>query len=227
PHYVRLKKTEFERIENKEITRKELDNLRATMKVYTPEELFELRNKSARVNQGIKDFSGIYIICNTVTNDYYVGQAENVFDRAYKHFVADNGSRELYLDYYRLGHEFSISLVPLEKTSFSDLNELEGNGIAAYDSYTNGYNKVQGNYMDKPSFKNEDYQSVAELLLDRIKETEEFSALKNDSNRRNYIQRFFQEQLNLPFDVNLHWGFMQNLTKMIRQYQKANKYKKN
>lgn len=225
PHYVRLKKASFERYENRTITRKQLDTLRNELKKYAPQELIHLRNKNIRESKRIEEFAGIYIIFNSVTNSYYVGQAENVFNRAYKHFIADNGNPEIYQD-YRLGDEFSISLIPLHKTSFSDLNELEGYGIEAYDSFKTGYNNVQGNYMEKPSFKNDDYQKVAELLLNRIKETEEFSTLTNDRKRLDYIKHFFLIQLNLPFNVNLHWSFARNLTKMIKQYQKANKQRK-
>lgn len=225
PHYVRLKKAAFERYENREITRTQLNILRNKLKDYSPQELLDLRSKNIRISKKIKEFAGIYIIFNSVKNSYYIGQAENVFDRAYKHFIDNSGNPEIYQD-FRLGDTFSISLIPLDQTSFSDLNELEGYGIEAYDSYTNGYNRVQGNYMEKPSFKNDDYQKVAALVLERLKETEEFSTLTNDHKRLDYIRKFFPEQLNLPFNVNSHWSFTRNLIKMIKLYQKANKKKR-
>jgi hypothetical protein len=218
PHYVRLKKTNFERNRNKGNVRKELEDLRKKMIKVTPQELRELRNKNVRESRNINNFSGIYIIHNCVKDIYYVGQAVKVFDRAYTHFVLNAGNHELYED-YSLGDQFSISLIPLENTSFSTLNELEDNAIRAYDSYQNGYNRVPGNIrVDIYIFKSDDYQKAADLIIDKIKVTELFLSLSNDHKRMKYTASLFSE-LRLPFNANFLRGFV----KMIKEYQKANK----
>jgi hypothetical protein len=203
--------------------RKELDELRKKLMKFTPKELLELRNKNERESRGIYNLSGIYIIHNCENDIYYVGQAERVFDRTYMHFVIDKGNPEMYDD-YRLGDEFSISLIPLEKTSFSSLNELEDNAIRAYDSFPNGYNRMPGNVMDKHIFKSDDYQKVAEFLVDKIKGTELFLSLSNRTKRIVYTSNLFSEH-GLSFNANFINGFAD----VIKEYQKANKkinYKK-
>jgi len=223
PHYVRLKKADFERNENKEIVRKELDEIRKKLMKFSPKQLLELRIKNERERRGIYNFCGIYIIHNCENNIYYVGQAERVFDRAYMHFVIDKGNPEIYDD-YRLGVEFSISLIPLAKTSFSSLNELEDNAIRAYDSFPNGYNRMPGNLMDKHNFKSDNYQKVADLLLDKIKGTELLLSLSNKRKRIIYTGNLLSE-LGLPTNANFIMGFAD----VIREYHKANKkinYKK-
>lgn len=222
PHYIRLKKTNFERNENKEIVRKELDEIREELMKFTPKELLELRNKNVRESQGIYNFSGIYIIHNRENDIYYVGQAERVFDRTYMHFVIDKGNPDIYDD-YRLGDEFSISLIPLEKTSFSSQNELEDNAIRAYESFPNGYNRMPGNVMDKHIFKSDDYQKVADFLVNKIKGTELFLRL---SNRRKRI--LYTNNLLLEHGLSLNANFINGFADVIKEYQKANKknYKK-
>lgn len=217
PSYFYKKRTEKVRNENIKIVRKELDDLRKQMMKITPQELLELRIKKEREIGGIDNFSGIYILYNCVKDIFYVGQSEKVFDRAYKHFVEKEKSAEIYLD-YRLEHEFTISLIPLNKTSFSSLNELEDNAIRAYDSFYNGYNRNPGNILDKPIFRNEEYQKIAELLLDKIKGTESFYSQTNKKKRLRYIYSLFTD-LNLP----KNWGFIINFSTMIQVYQKANK----
>lgn len=218
-HYVRLKKAQYERNQNKGNVRKELDKLRKKLRKYTPEELLELKSKIERESRGIHNFSGIYIIHNCQLDIYYVGQAEKVFDRVYIHFIKDpTGNPEIYND-YSLGDKFNISLIPLENTSFSSLNELEDNAIRAYNSLAPaGYNRMPGNIKDKAFFNNDNYQKVADLLLDKIKGTEVFLTLTNSRKRIRYIRSLLSE-LGLPHNAH----FILNFAKMIQEYQKANK----
>lgn len=236
PSYIHKKKTELEWFKNKGKVRKELDKLRKMIKV-TPQELIELKDKSVRGILGIKNFAGIYIIHNSVKDIYYVGQSESVFDRAYMHFVTNpeeiKGRYELtvkfnlpeiYID-YSSGDEFNISLIPLENTSFSSLNELEGYAIVAYNSLVpDGYNRVMGNILDKPIFKNEDYEKAAKLLFDRIKETkgEEFLLTLTTQRKRIFYTYNLLLELELPDNLN----FRKGLSTMIKEYNKANKSKK-
>ncbi|MCY8098779.1 GIY-YIG nuclease family protein [Bacillus atrophaeus] len=168
PSYFYKEITEFERNQNRGKVRKELDALRNKMRRYTPEELLLFKNKKERESEGLHDFSGIYIIHNSDNDTYYVGQAGRVFNRAYNHFLANAGNDQVYEDFF-LGDTFSISLIPLNITSFSTLNELEDNAIRAYDSFHDGYNKMSGNVMDKYIFKNGEYQEAANIILDKIK----------------------------------------------------------
>jgi hypothetical protein len=231
PSYSYRIKTEIERNLNKGIVRKELDTLRKKLRKFTPEELLEIKNEKEREIRGIENFAGIYIIHNRIKDMYYVGQSESVFDRVNKHFVINPETKsgryklnvlfnlpEIYND-YNSGDEFIISLIPLVTTSFPTLNELEDNAIRAYDSLVPlGYNRNSGNKMDKPIFKDDDYQKVADLLLEKITGTEMFSSLSNDSKRIEYTRTLFSE---LVLKSNSHFLF--NFVKMIKVYQKANK----
>ncbi|WP_070120432.1 GIY-YIG nuclease family protein [Bacillus marinisedimentorum] len=212
PSYFYKKQTEFVRNSNKETVRKELDELRKKIQL-TPQKLLGVRYKSQQENQNIDNFSGIYVIHNLSKDSYYVGQAKAVFDRAYKHFVKSAGNTEVYMD-YRLGNEFNISLIPIEYTSFSSLNELEDNAIRAYDSYQNGYNRMPGNILDKHIFESEDYQKAADLILGAVKE-EILLDLTNTRKRMKYVKELFLE-LGLPHNIHFTIGFV----RVIKEYQK-------
>lgn len=221
PTYFYKKKIESEQNANKEIVRKELDALRRQTIEFSPQELLMLRNENERKRLGVNNFEGIYIIFNRNNDLFYVGKAEKIFDRAYAHFVKNKGNPEIYEDYV-LGHKFSIHLIPKDSTSFSTLNELEGSAIRAYDSlFPHGYNKVIGSILDKPIFKNEDYEQIADFLLDKIKEKEEFTNLTNRKKRLKYVIDLFSEH-GLPNN----WGFISPFAFMIQNYQKANKVNK-
>lgn len=220
PSYFYKKEAEIERNKNKGIVRNELDDLRNQMMKFTPQELIQLRNKNERERQLVENFSGIYIIHNCVEDIYYVGQAIRVFDRSYEHFVKGNtGNPTIYEDFIS-GDEFRISLIPLQITSFSSLNELEDNAIRAYDSFHNGYNRVEGNVMDKPIFGNNEYKKVSDFILDRIKGTEFFSTLNNNEKRSSFIGELFRE-FKLPYNPH----FQMNFRTAIKEYQKIHKKK--
>ncbi|MFB5197604.1 GIY-YIG nuclease family protein [Neobacillus sp. KR4-4] len=221
PHYIRLKKTSYERNKNKENVRKELDALRNKMTKFTPNELFELRNQRMREWCGFENFAGIYIIHNHENGMYYIGQAERVFDRAYKHFLDDKtGNSEIYHD-CRSGDEFMISFIPLDSTSFLDLNELEDNAIRAYDSFQHGYNRMPGNYMEQLYLTNDDYQKVAELLLDKLKGKELHISLSNTRKRYNFIGHLCAE-----LGLSLSSRLAQNFDKLMKLHKKNNKKNK-
>ncbi|MCM3725093.1 GIY-YIG nuclease family protein [Neobacillus cucumis] len=215
PHYVRFKKTSYERNKNKENVRKELDALRKKMTQFTPNELLELRNKRKREWCGFENFAGIYIIHNRENSMYYIGKAERLFDRAYKHFLDDKtGNPEIYRD-YRSGDEFSISFIPLDSTFFSDLNELEDNAIRAYDSFQHGYNRMGGNYMDQLYLTNDGHQKVAEFLLYKLKGTELHISLSNTRKRYKFIFHLCAE-LGLLLDGRL----ARNFDKLMKLHKK-------
>ncbi|WP_234998598.1 excinuclease ABC subunit C [Salirhabdus sp. Marseille-P4669] len=220
PLYFHIIKTKQDWLNNKDKVKKELDKLRGAMLKVTPQELLKLKNKSERERQSIKNFSGIYIIHNYVQDKYYIGQAEKVFDRAYMHFVLNSGNIGVYED-FNLGDDFCISLIPLENTRFSSLNELEGYAIIAYNSlFPNGYNKVIGNILDKPIFKNSEYAIAADLLLSRIIKTKGkdfLLTLTNGRKRMVYTSKLFSE-LGLPLNLNFHKGFRT----MIKEYKNNN-----
>lgn len=232
PFYVHLKKIQFERDANKEIVRKELDALRKGIKKFTPQELIKLGNKKERESRGIENFKGIYIIHNLVKDIYYIGQSRKVFCRAYKHFVtnpAENKARyslcieynlpEIYDD-YRLGEKFNISLIPLEDTSFSTLDEFEYYAISAYNATVEygGYNRTHGNVINKDFFENDDLEKAANLIFNKIKGAEIFSTLTNNELRMKYT-KILSSELILPSNPS----FLLNFVKMIKEYQMANK----
>lgn len=104
----------------------------------TPEHFFKLRKSI----QG--DMVGVYIIYNKNRKMYYVGQATRLFFRVNQHFTG-HGNGDVYGDYKRGGDKFTIQLVPLVNSGYYDLDKLEKDLIAKYDSYNNGYNKTSGN----------------------------------------------------------------------------------
>lgn len=218
--YFHMKKIEAERYNNREIVRKELDDLINNTPFFTPKELLELNSKTERKRKGIEDCSGIYIIQNCVQNKYYIGQSEKVYERSCMHFISGKGNDEVFDDYI-YDEEFCISLIPLSSTKFSTLNELEGSAIVAYNTlYPHGYNKIAGNIFDKPLYDNSEYQQVSDLILHRIKEIDEFPTLTNDRKRLAYIVKLFKE-----FEIPHNTGFYLNFKTAIKEYQKSIKDK--
>ena len=218
PSYFYRKNVEIEREKNKGTIREKLDILRGEMPKYSPQDLRELRNNDISEIQGINNLVGIYIIYNRDRGIYYVGQAKNMVKRAHQHFMLNSGNPDIY-EHYCSGEKFIISLIPLENTTFSSLNDLEDYAMRAYDSFSNGYNRMPGNKMVKPIFKNDDYQKVADLILNNLMEPEDFLRLSNDKKRIRFTFDLFSE-LNLPRNLD----FILNFTKSIKEYQKD--YKK-
>jgi len=114
----------------------------------TPEEYFEMRNKSfggrgkpRYINN--YNFAGVYILHNKSKDLYYVGQGKQVLSRVNSHFTG-KGNGDVYAD-YKYGDNWTIKMIALENSGFNTLNELERNAIATYDSYNNGYNRTRGN----------------------------------------------------------------------------------
>lgn len=209
---------ENEREANKANVRRELDQLRMNEPLFRPEELIRLRTKTERTALRMENFAGIYVIYNHVRNMFYIGQALNLFDRAYEHFKPNKGSKEIYED-YTYGDDFYISLIRLENTSLSTLNELEDNAIRAFDSLIpNGYNKNSGNLIDKALFSNEKLYIVADLLMDNLKNTGMMVSLTNTDKRRNYLHGLYKDY-KLPYVLHFHVGMMD----AIKEYHKANK----
>ena len=132
--------------------RKEIDykieSLAAGAEELTPEEFFKLRNYSFG-GRGTpkyalsKNFSGVYIIYNHTKDTYYVGQAQKILDRVNNHFTG-RGNGDVYAD-YKYGDRFTIKMISLENSGYSNLNDLERDTIRKYNSFSMGYNKTRGN----------------------------------------------------------------------------------
>lgn len=103
----------------------------------TPEEFFEIK----RLQKG--DSVGVYIIHNESKDMYYVGQAKRMFFRINQHFTG-HGNGDLYAD-YKYGDSFSIKIINLTDSGYSDLDLLEKDLIACYHAEEFGYNKTKGN----------------------------------------------------------------------------------
>ncbi|MCA1026977.1 GIY-YIG nuclease family protein [Cytobacillus kochii] len=220
PSYYHREKTLNNREKNKYAVRIELERLREKIREYSPDELINLKSKKAQNEKGINTFAGIYIIYNKTGNRYYIGKGEDIIKRASRHFTK-SGNPELYEDYDLHKNEFLINLIPLDKTSFSTLNELEGSAIVAYDSmYPNGYNRVIGNILDRPIYDRDALYEVSDLILSRIEKSEEFKTLTNDKKRMQFIRAIFKKY-NLPENA----GFQINFLKAIKIHQKEKKKK--
>ena len=115
---------------------------------YTPAQFMWLRRqrfgtKNKKSYALEHNFPGVYILLNKTKNMYYVGQGKEVINRINCHFTG-KGNGDVYHD-YKSGDQFAIRIIPLKKSGFKTLNELEKNTIMTYDSYYEGYNKTRGN----------------------------------------------------------------------------------
>lgn len=133
----------------KQAIRDKIESLANNEAEITPEEFFELRNKSFGGQGSPKyalyhNFAGVYIIYNKTKNKYYVGQAKKILDRVNNHFTG-KGNGDVYAD-YKYGDQFSIKMISLERSGYETLNELERHCISTYNAAEYGYNKTKGNY---------------------------------------------------------------------------------
>jgi hypothetical protein len=99
--------------------------------------------KSLRKTKFSGKVKGVYLLLNKTKGIYYVGQSVDVFKRVNTHFTG-RGNGDVYAD-YKYGDEFSIKMIPLDGSGFSDLNQLEKVMILTHDAYTRGYNRNRGN----------------------------------------------------------------------------------
>lgn len=118
-------------------TDRRIDRLVKKCPKLTPEQFQTFRRDSK------KNFAGIYVLYNRSKQMYYVGQAVKVLDRVNKHFTG-KGNGDVYAD-YKYGDKFIIRLIPLKRSGFPSLNDLERYAIARYQAYDKGYNKTRGN----------------------------------------------------------------------------------
>lgn len=103
----------------------------------TPEEFFDIKSKQSG------DVVGVYVIHNETKCMYYVGQAKRLFFRLNQHFTG-HGNGDVYAD-YKYGDDFSIQIIKLSESGYSDLDKLEKDLIKKYDAYNSGYNRTSGN----------------------------------------------------------------------------------
>ena len=218
--YLYKLKLDDERNRNKGSIRRELDELQNQTTKYDPQEFWQLKNEQMSESRETGGISGIYIIHNCDRDLHYVGQSKNMVNRVFQHFMRNGGHPDLQ-EHYRMREKFTVSMIPLDNTPYSSLDDLEDCAIRAYNSlYPNGYNRIPGKMMVKPIFRNEAYQEVAYLLLNDIKEKEEFSSLTNDKKRMKYIRSLFAE-LNLPQNISIKLSLMN----LIKDYQKDSRKK--
>lgn len=112
----------------------------------SPQEFFEIKKTVRFESKNIyshHNFEGVYILYNKDKDMYYVGQGKDVLKRINAHFMG-RGNGDVYAD-FKYGNHFTIKMIPLEKSEYRTLNELERNTIYAYNAYTKGYNKTRGN----------------------------------------------------------------------------------
>lgn len=116
-----------------------------------PESFEIVRKYTLKHKRRTPEFSGIYVLHNQTLGKAYVGQSVNVMDRIRQHMSGtgrgQTGSALLHAD-KELGHEFRITVIPLQFSNYSTLDKLESVAIAHYDSFYNGYNKTRGNHIN-------------------------------------------------------------------------------
>lgn len=120
-----------------EMARRNMNDIVAGITELTPEEFFESKHKTKG------DIVGVYVIYNKTKNMYYVGQAKRLFFRVNQHFTG-HGNGDVYAD-YKYGNKFTIKLVVLAKSGYSDIDKLEKDMIDKYDAFNSGYNRTAGN----------------------------------------------------------------------------------
>ena len=108
-------------------------------KTISVEEFF--RQRSTRKESG--DVVGVYVLYNEKSKQCYVGQAKKIYERVYQHFMG-HGNCDVYAD-FKYGATFTVTLIPLTSSGYQDLDKLEKDMIAKYDSYNSGYNRNSGN----------------------------------------------------------------------------------
>lgn len=123
--------------------KRQIKRLASDVPEISPQHFFELRDKVRKKTGGDKKFSGVYILHNKTKDIYYVGQGIQVPNRVNAHFTG-KGNGDVYAD-YKYGDKFTIRLIPLYKSGFKSLDELEAAAINAYGAFINGYNKTKGN----------------------------------------------------------------------------------
>lgn len=99
----------------------------------------EFLNKKSTLGE----MTGVYIIYNKSKNMYYVGQSVKTVQRVNSH-LSGRGNGDVYAD-YKYGDEFTVKIIPLNKSGYDTLDDLERNMINTYNAYSSGYNKTRGN----------------------------------------------------------------------------------
>ena len=123
---------------NEYLNRKQIGTIRNLGQEWVSVNQFWNKKKNAK-----GDFVGVYILRNINKSKYYVGQATRVLFRVNQHFTG-NGNSDVYSD-YKFGDTFALKMVKLTESGYDDLDKLEKDTIAMYDSYRHGYNKTAGN----------------------------------------------------------------------------------
>ena len=124
--------------------REQIDLLFSNSSEITPKELFDLRNKSLKNNTFSQlNIDGVYILYNQTKNMYYIGQSIGLMNRVNNHFTG-KGNGDVYAD-YKYGDKFTIKMLSLKNSGYSNLNDLERDTIQAYSLHSKLYNKTKGN----------------------------------------------------------------------------------
>ena len=126
----------------------QIEGLASNTLEMTPDEFFEMRNKSFGGRGRPKysnqfNFPGVYILYNYSKDMYYIGQGQQVLNRVNSHFTG-KGNGDVYAD-YKYGDQFTIKMIALDESGFPTLNDLERHTIRTFDAYATGYNKTRGN----------------------------------------------------------------------------------
>lgn len=141
-------------LKGERVHRKHVDAVVGEIVTYF-EKVVQLRNDEfARNGMGVQDFLyqrslrkgdavGVYILFNRNKDMYYVGQSKRIYFRVNQHFTG-HGNGDVYAD-YKYGDEFTIKLLPLVDSGYSDIDALERDKIAEFSANDTGYNRTRGN----------------------------------------------------------------------------------
>lgn len=79
-----------------------------------------------------------YVIRNTTKEKYFIGSGQRVLDLIYRHFT-NSGNFYVYGD-YGTGDEFTVKIIQLGDTNFTEMKELRRDLIEKHDANKTGYN---------------------------------------------------------------------------------------
>ena len=119
--------------------------------------------------------SGIYKFENKITHQCYIGQTNDLEERKYKHyrhFLNKRCDTKFYKAVLEYGVEnFSYEILQRGIFTAEELNKLEIQYIAQYNSYFNGYNSTKGGHYIPP---NKGAKKLNKNLLQQIKDDIKF-----------------------------------------------------
>ena len=85
------------------------------------------------------DITGLYLLYNQTKDMYYVGQGAGAIARAAAQLLG-RGNKDVYAD-YKYGDDFSVRIIPLEASGYSNLKDFKRAAVQAFAATGNMYGR--------------------------------------------------------------------------------------